>query len=406
VSEPVLWIDVVLDGVRRRRLALGGAPVTVGRGEENDLVLADDAVSREHCRLSLAADRVRLDDLGSANGTFRGGQRIDRATLEVGDEVEIGPFVLRVGTGDGAALVLEETRETLQGVPEAPRGEAAATELEVVLNLLASFDLRAGGDAARTGLLDALLQGLGAERAVLWRYRSKRGKVEEVLRHAPDEETRALPVSSTLALDVARSREPCLVRGKPGTPGPAPAGAEAASVVRLAEAEVRSVMAVPMERGRKLVGVLYLDSRSERRPFQRRDLELLARAAAALAGLVDGLTERDRLAQENLELRRAAGSGRRVLPLEQLASPDGAMRHGPGHRGDRHRQGGAGPLDPRPLAAARGLAGGGELRGDPRGPAGVRALRPRQGSVLRGREGPRRAHRASRRGHPLPRRGR
>lgn len=313
-----LWVEVVLDGVTRRRVAVAAEPLTVGREEGCDLVLADAAVSREHCRLVEVDGRLRLDDLGSVNGTFRGGQRIERATLEAGDEVEVGPFVLRVGAGAAEELVLEEARETLQGVPDAPVEDAGA-ELEVVLGMLSSFDLRAGGDEARASLLDALLRGLGAERAVLWRYRSKRGRVEEVLRHAPDPATRDLPVSATLAREVAKSREPCLVRGAPG------AGPEDASVARLAASAVRSVMAVPMEQGRRLVGVLYLDSRTARRPFQRRDLERLARAAGALAGLVDGLAERDRLSRENQELRRAAGSGRRVLPLDQLATPGGAM---------------------------------------------------------------------------------
>ena len=60
-------------------------------------------VSRLHASLVADEGRVVLADLGSANGTFLNGRRLDRPTaLDPGDRVDIGPFALRF---DGVALV-------------------------------------------------------------------------------------------------------------------------------------------------------------------------------------------------------------------------------------------------------------------------------------------------------------
>ena len=48
----------------------------LGRSDDADLRLIDDGVSRHHAALLLEGDRVRLKDLGSANGTFCNGARL------------------------------------------------------------------------------------------------------------------------------------------------------------------------------------------------------------------------------------------------------------------------------------------------------------------------------------------
>ncbi len=74
------------------------ATVTIGRGEANTIVLSQDRqVSRHHARLTPEGDFLRLEDLGSANGTFLNGQRLQRPeTVTAGDEIRIGSTLLRV----------------------------------------------------------------------------------------------------------------------------------------------------------------------------------------------------------------------------------------------------------------------------------------------------------------------
>ncbi len=80
---------------------LNSAPVTVGRGGQNDLVLTgDEFASARHARIELRGDGVWVQDLESTNGTYVNGARVAGAQrLDAGD-------VLRVGETD---LVVEES---------------------------------------------------------------------------------------------------------------------------------------------------------------------------------------------------------------------------------------------------------------------------------------------------------
>jgi hypothetical protein len=76
---------------------LDSAPLTVGRGGQNDVVVdADEFASARHVRIEPRRDGVWVHDLGSTNGTFVNGARIDRPRKLVdGDLVRIGETELR-----------------------------------------------------------------------------------------------------------------------------------------------------------------------------------------------------------------------------------------------------------------------------------------------------------------------
>jgi len=64
--------------------------ITIGSKDDNDLVLDDDTVSRRHCRIVQHEDSFVADDLGSTNGTFINGVRIERAFLDPGSVLAVG----------------------------------------------------------------------------------------------------------------------------------------------------------------------------------------------------------------------------------------------------------------------------------------------------------------------------
>ena len=72
-----------------RRFPIGDAPVTFGRGDDNDIIIPDPAVSRHHAQLRQEADGFVLADLGSANGTQVNGEVITTRHLRPGDEITI-----------------------------------------------------------------------------------------------------------------------------------------------------------------------------------------------------------------------------------------------------------------------------------------------------------------------------
>ena len=72
-----------------------GDRTTIGRSPDNDIFLDDVTVSRKHAVLVQSGGEIRIEDLGSLNGTFVNRRRIDSAMrLESGDEVQIGKYRL------------------------------------------------------------------------------------------------------------------------------------------------------------------------------------------------------------------------------------------------------------------------------------------------------------------------
>jgi hypothetical protein len=105
--------------------------LVVGRGEEADLVLQDDLVSRRHVRLSIEGGALLVEDLGSTNGTFVNGARTERGRAGEGDRLLVGATLMRiVGRGRpeaagpparvGAAPPLAEERVRRGRLEDAP----------------------------------------------------------------------------------------------------------------------------------------------------------------------------------------------------------------------------------------------------------------------------------------------
>jgi DNA-binding NtrC family response regulator len=102
--EPSLML-VVGQGADARRQRLRDAPLHIGRGPDNDLVLPDRAASLQHCRLEPNAGELLVRDLGSRNGTFVNGVRVERALVSGGAHIRVGRTDLRLLARDAHGRV-------------------------------------------------------------------------------------------------------------------------------------------------------------------------------------------------------------------------------------------------------------------------------------------------------------
>ncbi len=93
-----MWCSVRSGEESGRTFELIGERYVVGREEGCELVLPSDQISRRHAAFERLPDgRYSLTDLGSANGTFVGGQRIaGSVVLEGGEELRFGDIVVAV----------------------------------------------------------------------------------------------------------------------------------------------------------------------------------------------------------------------------------------------------------------------------------------------------------------------
>lgn len=100
-----------------------GEELVIGRLAEGDGALGEDIeLSREHARILREGDgRFLVEDLGSTNGTYLNGRRLDRpAPLEAGDRIQVGGSALVVQVS--AAQTTPPSSDTIVPAPAAESG--------------------------------------------------------------------------------------------------------------------------------------------------------------------------------------------------------------------------------------------------------------------------------------------
>src|SRR2546421_4160912 len=97
-----MWLTVVSGPDAGSSSEVTGKEVTIGRGEDCDIVLADRQASRVHARIRPLGDgRYELSDLGSSNGTYLDGLRVDQPTVLDGtQQIQVGETVFAAAAGE------------------------------------------------------------------------------------------------------------------------------------------------------------------------------------------------------------------------------------------------------------------------------------------------------------------
>ena len=80
----------------QKRYVVSPVGVKIGRTAPADIIIPDPGVSRIHCKVDLAGDKLLVTDLNSTNGTFIEGERIaGEGLLDVGEVLRVGNISLR-----------------------------------------------------------------------------------------------------------------------------------------------------------------------------------------------------------------------------------------------------------------------------------------------------------------------
>lgn len=81
----------ILDGPDKgAQFQLTAGDITIGRGENNDVILHDPRCSREHAVLRITSQAILIEDRGSSTGVLVDGQKSSRAFLSNGSKIVIG----------------------------------------------------------------------------------------------------------------------------------------------------------------------------------------------------------------------------------------------------------------------------------------------------------------------------
>jgi adenylate cyclase len=298
-----------------------GLPLVLGRALSSDLPVLDPTVSRRHAELLVEPSTVLLKDLGSSNGTFVNGGRVESASLVAGDRVVFGKILFELHDM-GPMLVDDRTAEVKRRVARA--GTTVIRQVPVPdADLTLERALRASGvqpvvdehtvalpqherDRLRLTLL------LEVSKA-LTRVASVDALVERMIHFT----FRLVEVdqASILILDEDHQLVPRLTRTRDGlTPHAVPLGLARAALEQKSAllsdddaeapdvgngAETRSSVYAPLIGGEgRALGVLYVDSLASVRRVDDDDLEFLVAFAGIGAVALDNLRFIERSRQE------------------------------------------------------------------------------------------------------------
>lgn len=327
------------------------AETVIGRHPECTFQINSNMVSRKHAKIVKDGNQFVVEDLGSGNGTFVNGKKIDGPTgLSHDDRIKLGPILLRfetpegastpktaplpgptAGTGDGADFNVdvsegEDDTSTIMGTADRT---SAFGKLEVnpeaKLKGVLEISRALAGTTDLNSLLPKILDTLfnifpHADRGCVLFHDAALGKmVPKAMKHrrAGDDET--VKLSRTILKTVLEQKTGIL-------------SADAASDSRFQASEsisnltIRSMMCVPMlSLAGEPMGIINIDTQNAFNQFRAEDLDLLMAVAGQAAMSYEQanllVTAMEKQKQDK-EMNIAMGVQRSLLPTE-LPKPDG-----------------------------------------------------------------------------------
>ncbi|MBW3539774.1 MAG: SpoIIE family protein phosphatase [Planctomycetes bacterium] len=348
---------VLLQGGEATPYQLSGEETVIGRLPECSIQLQSNMVSRKHARLIREGDRVFVEDMGSGNGTFVNGQKIEnRVELSHDDRLKLGPILLRFESDSpppkkpepapgpksapGTATVTGDAMSTVSDGDGAfnfeldSEDEDSATLMGTVDNASGFGVLEAQPEAKLKGIIEIArsLAGTVDTRAILPRIldtlfgifpQADRGSIllkdpqtakmiPAAQKHRRDEEDSTVRMSRTILNKVLKDKQGIL-------------SADAASDSRFEASEsisaltIRSMMCVPLlDLAGEPMGVINIDTQNPVKQFKEEDLGLLL----AVAGQAALSYESARLLVSHMEKMKRDSEMRIASNVQQALLPD------------------------------------------------------------------------------------
>jgi adenylate cyclase len=320
-----------------------GIVQVVGRAPTSDVPVFDPTISRRHAELTTTDRGVEVRDLGSSNGTFHNGSKVENCTLSVGDTITFGKVAFKLQPVDaapppvigerpagGATIVRQLPLKNTPGSPFASikSGEQAALlsaqekveqKLKTLLEMSTELGRAYDTDAILKKIVEQAYQILTVDRVAIQLMDDDSQLVTKISRDKRGaEQQRAVPQSIARA---AISDRIAILSDNAGED-------QRFGGQSILMQQVRSAICVPLMGGEdRVLGILYVDNISATHRFTPEDLEFVV----AFAGIAAASIE-NRLNMERARREEAARSNfeRYFTPqlAQRIASSEGATRLG------------------------------------------------------------------------------
>jgi adenylate cyclase len=334
---------LILDpaGPDERAFELGQGAATIGRTRDNDVFVVHPSLSRHHARLVLRAGVALIEDLGSKNGTFVDGVRIERQELHGPCSIRCGDVVLAYEPrADRPAVLAPEAPTLVFDAGASPRrrplgalleegqdpgmtalqlrdqtsAEQVQARLSILLEVSELLSSPAPLDEVLAKILDLAFEILEIDRATLllcdgrgsapeprvWRTGPKAAAVEVAAEAVYSRQIVSYVMDQGVSALFSDTRcDPRLSEG--------------ASIV---QQSICASMCAPLKARERLLGALYVDNLTRTAPFVAEDLQFLAAFANQAAIAIDNA----RLSAELADEAVAKNSLLRFFPPSQVAT--------------------------------------------------------------------------------------
>jgi signal transduction histidine kinase len=361
----VLTLLVLQGPDKGRRFELPDAPAVLGR-DSRQIPLTDQTVSRRHAELVPADGDWILKDMGSVNGSYLNGVRVDnRRTLKLGDQIRVGrtlmvfgaqPGISRTNSGnvslageemgmDSAIMhtVASNEDSMVLAVPEP--AVSAMANLKLLYQLGAALGSSFDVDKVVEVVMDLVFEHVQADRGILLLIDERTGELNAKVVRTRDDEDRP-PVRGKDGKPAERVKEkpiekPLAADNEPPSPPPkihasrtiinyvlnhgeGVLSSNAMTDQRFSKGKsvhnmgIRSALCVPVKArklaekpGDDIIGVIYIDSSVKNYTYAPDQLRLLT-AIGLQAGLA---IQNSKLYQQGLQAERLAAVGETTAAL-------------------------------------------------------------------------------------------
>ncbi|NND99478.1 MAG: sigma 54-interacting transcriptional regulator [Pirellulaceae bacterium] len=312
----------------------GRNEAVIGRASSNQIVIRNDQASRRHAKIYWESQQWLIDDLGSRNGTFVNGQRIESAqSLTDGDVIEIAGFAIQFtkridgATSDAGMVAGDSSQATDDQLTMEVDPESITDRRRHSHYLQSSQRPSAGGQASVIGAQDGSARRLLQLAFTLARADQASVAIEEVLDRLAEvlsfntagayvtdpkkvSAAKSVVTVNDLVLSGTRQSGARSYRRPPDSLVATVAGPDGQAVLarnvigdrELAtensrgEIDVESVILAPVrDRDDRVRGLLHLTTTAGQAPLGPDELEFVVAAAEILAESLAGLAERKHL---------------------------------------------------------------------------------------------------------------
>jgi len=301
-----------------------GDELVIGRSMKSDLSVADRFLSRQHARLFRTDEGWMIEDLGSRNGTFVNGVRIESPTcVSPGDVIAISASIIKVTEPGGAApapgrprmaidqgSIFRPATELIQASTRLPTSEPGheaegirrhAERLSILNDVHQTLATSISLDELLDLILDRTFDHLHPEQGVVL-LKDENGELFPAASRPLSADADRILVSQSLTREVVEKGMAALVHD-------VRIDDRFAEAKSLLDAGIRSVVAAPLADPRGTLGMIALSSAANTRMFSADDMQLLSSLASVAAlrirnlALTEEAAERRRL-QEEVALAR------------------------------------------------------------------------------------------------------